>query len=161
MVCLCIRGDIGLRCRATVNHFIELPLFIPEEVLTELEKRGVSSEWDMAPLLLASYWTDRLSYHPLIRLPSDVLSAATEINRQCKAGSPAPWFIPEFSLVPSQYPSETAMQAGCFASIPDGLRKNLLTETRNIYKSCTMRVFQHFTLGSENFTKTYNLPRRL
>ena len=49
------------------------------------------------------------------------------------------------------------MQAGYFSSIPYGLRKNLLTDTRNIYKSCTMRVFQHFTLGSENFAKTYNL----
>jgi|GEM_PF-4800065 len=96
-------GGYRAALRATVNHLIEPPLYIPKE------------------------------------------------------GSPAPWFIPEFSLIPGQYPAETAMQAGCFASIPDGLRKNLLTETRNIYKSCTMRVFQQFTLGSENFTKTYNL----
>ena len=38
------------------------------------------------------------------------------------------------------------------------LRKNLLTETRNVHKSQTMRTFQHFTLGSQNFEETYNLP---
>ena len=150
-------GGYRAALRATVNHFIEPPLLIPEDVLIDLEKRGIASEWDMAPLLLAAYWADRLSHHPMPNLPSDVFSAAAEINRQCKAGSSAPWSIPEFSLVPGQYPAETALQAGCFASLPDGLRKNLLTDTRNIYKSYTMRVLQHFTLGSENFTKTYNL----
>ena len=62
-------GGYRAALRATVNHFIEPPLVIPEEVLTDLENRGISSEWDMAPLLLASYWTDRLSHHPIFNLP--------------------------------------------------------------------------------------------
>ena len=144
--------------RATVNYFIEPPLDIREETLTNLEKRGISSEWDMSPLLLASYWTEILSRQPMQNLSSDVSSAAIEINHQRKVAVPAPLFIPEFPLVPGQYPAEAALEAGCFASIPYDLRRNLLTETRNVRKSHTMRIFQHFTLGSKQFIETYDLP---
>jgi hypothetical protein len=126
-----------------------------------LERRGISSEWDMASLLLAAYWNEILSRQPLKNLPQDVSSTAIEINRQCKVDAPAHLFIPEFALVPGQYPAETAFHAGYFPSLPSDLRKNLLMETRNVYKSHTMRIFQHFTLGSEKFTETYDLPKEL
>ncbi len=154
-------GGYRAALRATVNHFIDPTLEIDEETLTELERRGISSEWDMAPLLLASYWNDILSRQPLQNLPSDVFSAATMINRQRKVDAPTRWFVPEFALVAGQYPAETAFHAGCFSSIPYNLQKNLLTKTRYVYKSHTMRIFQHFTLGSEKFTETYNLPEEL
>ena len=152
-------GGYRAALRATVNHFIDPHLEIDEETLTELERRGISSEWDMAPLLLASYWTDILSRQTLQNLPSDVLSAADEINRQRKVDGPTRLFVPEFPLVAGQYPAEAAFGAGYFLSIPYDLRKNLLTDTRNVRKSHTMRVFQHYTLGSEKFTETYDLPR--
>jgi hypothetical protein len=151
-------GGYRAALRATVNHFIDPHFEIDEETLTELERRGISSEWDMAPLLLASYWTDILSRQPLQNLPSDVRSAADEINRQRKVDAPTRWFAPEFPLVAGQYPAEAAFRAGCFSSIPYDLRRNLLTDTRNVHKSHTMRVFQHYTLGSEKFTETYDLP---
>jgi hypothetical protein len=144
--------------RATVNYFIEPQLDIQEETLTELEKRGISSEWDMSPLLLASYWSELLSRQLMQDLPSDVSSAAIEINRQRNVDAPTRLFIHEFTLVPGQYPAESAFHTGCFASIPYDLRRNLLTETRNVHKSDTMRIFQHFTLGSRQYTDTYDLP---
>ena len=144
--------------RATVNYFIEPHVDIREETLTELEKRGISSEWDMSPLLIASYWTEILSRQPMPNLPSDVFSAASEIKRQRNVEMPAHLSVPEFHLVGGQYPAETAFNAGCFTSIPYHLRRNLLTETRNVHRSHTMRIFQHFTLGSKQFTETYNLP---
>ena len=91
-------------------------------------------------------------------LPSDVAAAAVEINRQRKVDAPARVSAPEFSLVAGQYPAEAAFHTGCFALLPYGLQKNLLTETRNIHKSYTMRIFQHFTLGSKRFAETYKLP---
>ena len=154
-------GGYRAALRATVNHFIDPSLEIDEETLTELERRGIASEWDMAPLLLACYWNDILSRQPLQNLPPDVFSAATMINRQRKVDTPARLFVPEFALVAGQYPAETAFRAGYFSSIPYDLRKNILTETRNVYKSHTMRVFQHFTLGSEKFKGTYDLPEEL
>ncbi len=154
-------GGYRAALRATVNHFIDPYFEIEEEILTELERRGISSEWDMAPLLLAAYWNEILSRQPLKNLPQDVSSTAIEINRQCKVDAPAHLFVPEFALVPGQYPAETAFHAGYFQSLPADLRKNLLMETRNVYKSHTMRIFQHFTLGSEKFTEIYDLPEEL
>ena len=150
-------GGYRAALRATVNYFIGPKLDIPEEFLTDLEKRGISSEWDMAPLLLAACWNEVLSQQPVQNLPSDVFLAASEISRQCKVDGAAHFFIPEFPLMEGQYPAESALQAGCFAFIPHELRRNLLSQTRNIRKSHTMRIFQHFTLGSEQFTETYNL----
>jgi hypothetical protein len=86
-----------------------------------------------------------------------VSAAAQEIQRQHHVDVPANLSIPEFDLVTGLYPSESAFQAGCFSSTPETLRKNLLTETRDIHKSHSMRTFQHFTLGSRHFEETYNL----
>ena len=143
--------------RATVNHFIGPEFDVREELLTELEKRGISSEWDMVPLLVASYWNDLLSRQTISQLPSDVASAALKIN--CQGGVEVPSYlsIPEFSLVQGQYPAETALHAGHFTALPLDLRRNLLMNTRDIYQSQTMRIFQHFTLGSEKFAQTYKL----
>jgi hypothetical protein len=152
-------GGYRAALRATVNHFIGQHFEIDEETLTELEGRGISCEWDMIPLLLASYWTDILLRQPMQDLPPDVLSAGIEINRQRKVDSPTRLLVPEFPLIAGQYPAEAAFRAGCFLSIPYDLRKNLLTDTRNIRKSHTMRVLQHYTLGSEKFTETYGLPK--
>jgi len=138
--------------RATAQCFIG-DFKIEEEVLTSLEKRGISSEWDMVPLIIASYWDLILSQHPIRNLPDDVSAAAREIQIQ----SGMIFSIPEFELVPGQYPAQTAYEAGLFSSIPEMLRKNLLTETRDIRKSETMRTFQHFTLGSKRFEETYQL----
>lgn len=151
-------GGYRAALRSTVNHFIDPQIDIKEEWLADLEKRGISSEWDMAPLLLASYWNDILARQPMRNLSSDVFSAAGEINRQRKVEIPAHLPVPDFPLVRGQYPARSALEAGCFASIPYDLRRNLLRETRSLHKSNTMRIFQHFTLGSRQFTETYNLP---
>lgn len=154
-------GGYRAALRTTVNHFIDPTFDIDEETLTELERRGISSEWDMAPLLVAAYWSDILSHQPINNLPSDIHSAAIEVNRQRRVDAPTHLFVPEFGLITGQYPAETAFRAGCFSSIPYDLRKNLLTETRNVHISHTMRIFQHYTLGSEKFKETYDLPIEL
>ena len=43
-------GGYRAALRATLDHFIYPTLEIDEETLTELERRGIASEWDMAPL---------------------------------------------------------------------------------------------------------------
>lgn len=148
-------GGYRAALRATVNHFLGTEFEVREELLTDLEKRGISSEWDMAPLIIASHWNSILLQHPKQNLPEDVFAAANELQ---KIKIQNQITIPEFDLVAGQYPAEAAFHAGCFSSIPLELRKKLLTKTRDIHSSPTMRIFQHFTLGSENFTKTYNLP---
>jgi beta-phosphoglucomutase-like phosphatase (HAD superfamily) len=151
-------GGYRAALRATLHRFWNAHFEVDEKTLEDLERRGITSEWDMAPLLLASYWTSILERQPMPDLPADVSSAAAVINLQRRVDAPARLSIPEFPLTPGQYPAESAFRAGCFPSIPAELRKNLLTQTRNIHASATMRVFQHFTLGSQKFTETYRLP---
>jgi hypothetical protein len=150
-------GGYRAALRATVRHFIDPGFQIQEELLTEMEKRGISSEWDMSPFIIAAYWDDILSRQPMPNLPSDVQVAARDIQNQRRVEPPRYLAIPEFVLVSGQYPVEAALHAGCFSSIPFDLRKNLLIETRNVHKSRSMQIFQHYSLGSRSFSETYNV----
>lgn len=158
-------GGYRAALRATMNHFFNLmglaSFDIPEENLGELEKRGISSEWDMIPLLLASIWNNILLQRPMQNLPSSLSSAAVAIGKHLNGYKPSSMDMPMFELTAGQYPAESALQQECFSSIPIHLRTNLLHETRNIHLSETMRFFQHFTLGSKKFTQTYNLPAEM
>ena len=149
-------GGYRAALRATVERFIG-DYVIEEDVPVSMEKRGISSEWDMSPLIIAAYWEDVLSRQPMENLSDDPVIAGEQIQRQRKVGEPKHLAIPAFDLMDGQYPVDAAYAAGCFASIPSELRKNLMTESRDVYKSHTFRTFQHFTLGSETFESTYQL----
>jgi hypothetical protein len=155
-------GGYRTAVRAAVNYFVNLmglPDFeIPEEKIAWLESHGITSEWDMVPLLIATLWEDVLSRHPLPNLPSDVSLAAIQIGKYLNGYESFEWHIPDFELVPGQCPADTALKSGLFSSIPKDLRTNLLHGSRDVHFSQTLRTFQQFTLGSEVFTQTYNLP---
>jgi hypothetical protein len=150
-------GGYRAALHATVNYFLDAGFQVPETIPADLEKRGISSEWDMVPLIIASYWNSVLRHQPMQNPPDDVFRAAAEIQN-IKPTAPIQISIPEFGLIAGQYPAEAAFHAGCFSSIPIELRRKLLTQTREIQASATMKIFQHFTLGSENFSRTYHLP---
>ena len=155
-------GGYRAALHATLNYFVNLmglPHFeFPEEKLAGFERRGITSEWDMVPLLLGVLWDEILSHQTANSLPVDVFSAAIEIGKHLDGYRPLDLLIPEFELVSGQYPADTALQNGFFPSIPLPLRTNLLHRSRDVSFSQTMRMFQHFTLGSQAFTKTYDLP---
>lgn len=156
------QGGYRAALHATLNHFASLMGFshfdFPEEKLSELEKREISSEWDMVPLLLGTLWNDILSHRPNLSLPTDLYSAAVEIGRNENGYTPRELIIPEFEYIAGQYPAEAALQHGCFPFIPIDLRTNLLSQSRNVNFSQTMRLFQHYSLGSRMFSETYKLP---
>lgn len=145
--------------RATVQHFIGSDLEIAEDVILDLEKRGIISEWDMVPLIIASFWNSILIQQPMQNLPNNIYAAAREIQHQRRVEGSIK--VPAFDNFSGQYPTQTAYEAGLFSSVPEILRKNLLTETRDVHKSHTMRTLQHFTLGSEHFSETYNIPAEI
>ena len=158
-------GGYRAALHATLNHFVNLmglPGFeFPEEKLAGFERRGITSEWDMVPLLLGALWEDILSRKVETDLPDDVSVAAVEIGRTLDGYRPTDLLIPEFDLVDRQYPADTALQNGFFPSIPMALRTNLLHRSRDVRFSQTMCIFQHFTLGSRTFTQTYDLPAEI
>jgi hypothetical protein len=155
-------GGYRAALHATLNHFAVL-MGIPhfdfhEEKIAELERYGIFSEWDMVPILLGAAWNNILSRWDEVDLPSDLTSAAVTIGRRMNGYMPVDVNVPEFEILPGTYPAEAALQQGCFPFIPEGLRRNLLHDSRNVYVSHTTRLFQHFSLGSRVFSQTYNLP---
>jgi len=159
---LVLPGGYRAALHATLNYFVNLmglPHFeFPEEKLAGFERRGITSEWDMVPLLLGVLWNDILSRQTVANLPDDVHSAAIEIGKYLNGYIPFDLHIPEFELVAGQYPADTALEAGFFSSIPERLRINLLHRSRDVHFSQTMRLFQQYTLGSHAFKQTYDLP---
>ena len=81
-----------------------------------------------------------------------------EIGRNVNGYMPRELVIPEFELITGLYPAEAALQHGCFPFIPMDLRVNILSQSRNVNFSQTMRLFQHYSLGSPVFSETYKLP---
>lgn len=158
-------GGYRAALHATLNYFVtlmDLPHFeFPEEKLAGFEKRGITSEWDMVPLLLGVLWNDILSRQSVPDLPADVSSAAIEIGKALNGYLPSDLVIPEFELVPGQYPVETAFNSGQFPSVPLALRMSLMHRSRDVRASHTMRIFQHYTLGSQAYRQTYDLPAEL
>lgn len=155
-------GGYRAALHATLNHFATLmgaPHFdFHGEKIAELEKRGIFSEWDMVPVLLGAAWNDILAKVGNENLPSDLKSAAIEIGRRMNGYMPEDLIIPDFEILPNVYPTESALQHGCFPHLPDELRRNLLHDSRNVHFSHTTRLFQHFSLGSRVFSEAYNLP---
>lgn len=155
-------GGYRAALHATLNYFAGLmgaPHFdFHEEKIAELEKRGIFSEWDMVPVLLGAAWNDILAKVGNEHLPSDLKSAAIEIGRRMNGYMPGDLIIPDFEILPNVYPTESALQHGCFPHLPAELRRNLLHDSRNVHFSQTTRLFQHFSLGSRVFSEAYNLP---
>lgn len=158
-------GGYRAALHSTLNYYASLMgldhFDFTEEKLAELEKRGIFSEWDMAPLLLGTLWNDILSHCPELKLPLDLSSAAVEIGRHVNGYLPRELHVPEFEFTAGQYPAEAALQQECFPFIPANLRTRLLSQSRNVNYSHTMRLFQHYTLGSRIFSETYGLPAEI
>lgn len=155
-------GGYRAALHATLNHFAALmgaPHFdFHEEQIADLERRGIFSEWDMVPILLATAWNDILSTWDEIKLPPSVASAALEIGKRMNGYKPHSVNVPNFEIFPNLYPTESALRQDCFAFIPNELRQSLLHDSRNVNFSATTRLFQHFSLGSKIFSEAYRLP---
>lgn len=154
-------GGYRAALNSTLNHFATLmgtPHFdFHEEHIADLERRGIFSEWDMVPILLATAWNDILSTWSDVNLPADVASAAREIGQRMNGYQAKEVNVPEFEILPNIYPTESALQQKCFPFIPESLRQSLLHDSRNVHFSATTRLFQNFSLGSKTFSEAYNL----
>lgn len=149
---------------ATLNYFARLMglshFEFPEEKIAELEGKGITSEWDMVPLLLAALWNEILARHGADNIPADPSAAAVEIGKYVN-GNTLHLFIPEIELVVGEFPTETALKQNLFPNVPLELRRNLFHQSRDAHHSHATRLFQHYSLGSKVFSETYNLPAEI
>ncbi|MGB9639663.1 MAG: hypothetical protein ACPL4H_02050, partial [Anaerolineales bacterium] len=139
------------------------PLPLSDQTMADMEAAGITSEWDMLPILIASLWQTILAQTDSIPLPADgeVLAAARAFAKAPALPPISEIPIPKIQPVPNQFPAETAWRAGLFSAIPQTLGDNLLRNSRDPYLSATTRLFQQYVLGSEKFKQTYRLPTQI
>jgi hypothetical protein len=72
---------------------------------------------------------------------------------------PRELIIPEFELIIVNT-LQSALQHGCFPFIPIDLRTNLLSQSRNVNFSRTMRLFQHIRWAATSLAGRMNCPQK-
>ena len=144
--------------------------FPTEADIAAFEARGVTSEWDMVPLMLAWVAEAFLRHHPPEDLPALFPEAPAPRVRATVWPPPfrdlvvqaAPHFArheePARALLLAMQEAPEATPFPRLARTP--WAEGLLAATRDVYRAPTTQVFQHFALGSEGFAHTYGLPAR-
>ncbi len=165
-----------LAVRAAVRYLAEKmgwrddEQLIPDEhILALFESQGITSEWDMVPICLATQldsWQAQHTDHPL---PPDLLQAfaTASAHRSDDKGSA------DYSRVimalgaqlqTGEFPADAAQRVSraLFPHLEGNpLLKQILGNSRDIRRSYTTRLFQHFSLGSRIFEGTYGLPAQV
>jgi hypothetical protein len=156
-------------------------ILVDDDVYNQFEACRVTGEWDMVPIALAILLEKILETHPELAQVSDLESCIRAV-RQIKPGS-----LPERMdyktpiqaigalLKPEDFPAHQVLKLAqlgipgqasassqnflffpTLAKTP--LLEILLGHTRDIDRSPTTLLFQQFSLGSQVFTRTYDLP---
>lgn len=150
--------------RAALATFAEWMGFadfqVDEELIHDLEARGISSEFDMLPLLLGALLQSVLSQTEIPDLPENLVEAAKHIATAHPL-PPRELTVPPFALLEDCFPSEAAYRSGLYPALPQALRRHLLLNTRDAYRSPTTWLFQQFVLGSQRFEQVYGLPAQV
>ncbi len=153
-------GGYRAAVRSTLNHVLKEMGLPPQAwdnaLLNDLEARGITSEWDMTALLLATFLDDLLGTHPDSRVvPASLEAAIPWFGRHVDGASAQEVTVPAFTWRAGETPSDAALRLGMFPHLPEGLRRDLLGYTRDVSRAYLTRLFQNFTLGSAHFRRTY------
>lgn len=167
-------GGYHRALQATVNlqtRRMGLGDLAPDEAAIDfLETGGLTVEWDSSAICLAVLVTDLWCQDPGLRLPGVWEGIVSAIRTRFGGAHPHPdyfrWGEKICSAVSQGSPApRTALDLllGAAQAVDSGARVEelrsalevLLGLTRDFRRSVTMRVFQHFTLGSEGFRRTY------
>ncbi len=159
--------------RATIIYFTRqagLPNLAPEEeILAFFESRGITNEWDIIPICLATIFETILGKYPQIILPKDWATAAANINsQQVRIGSvDYRKKILEITQLfkTGKSPSTVIFEAGesrgggqpflLISKHP--LFTSLFHDNKNVAESLATRIFQNFVLGSDVFQEIYHI----
>jgi len=167
-------GGYHRALQATVNHFsrrMGLGDLAPDEAAIEsLEINGLTSEWDSSAICLAILVTDLWHRDPQLRLPGTWQGILSAVRDRATRLRPRPDYARWGKRISAaRLPGTSApraalslLQAAAQRGEAEGRGQELaraleilLGQTRDFRRSVTMRVFQHFTLGSEGFRLTY------
>ena len=170
-------GGYRAALKATVNHFTRamgLGDYAQAEATIEtFEACGITSEWDSSPICVAVLLAEIWRADPALRLPADFEAALSAVRARAPLW-PAPdlaaWArrILQAMSGTASYPSDAALKLlrddarrspernGRLVEL-DTLLRQLLERNRDLLRSPTMRVFQHYTMGSRAFASHYGI----
>ena len=129
---------------------------VEEEVIGQLEAQGISSEFDMLPLLVGALFDAILATSGSVVLAADPEQAAHQVA-DLQPRPPRHLQVPTFPLQEGIFPAEAAYRSGIYPHLPEALRRSLLLHTRDAFRSATTRLFQQYVLGSRRFGEVYGL----
>lgn len=145
-----------------------------EDSMSLFESQRITSEWDMVPISLVILLEKLLATNPGIELPGSLDECCHYLSKFRLEPGPVDYRTPILKigtrLRPGEAPSERLLNLlqvdpemiALFAHLQDNpILSQLLENTRQPARSQTTRVFQHFSLGSEIFTRTYRLPAEI
>ncbi len=153
-------GGYRAAVRSTLNYVLKEMGLPPQPwddaLLSDLEARGITSEWDMTALLLGALLDDLVGTHPDLRgVPASLEAAIPWVRRHVDGASAPGAAVPPFTWRAGETPSDAALRLGMFPHLPEDLRGDLLGFTRDVSRAYLTRLFQNFTLGSVHFRRTY------
>jgi len=171
-------GGYRAAFKATVNHFTramglgDYPL--ADETIETFEACGITSEWDSSPICVAVLLAEIWHADPALRLPADFDAALSAVHSRSPRPPAPDWAgwarsIARAMSSAENYPSDAALKLllDDARRLPDcngrlieleTLLSVLLERNRDLLHSPTMRVFQHYTLGSRTYASYYGLP---
>jgi phosphoglycolate phosphatase-like HAD superfamily hydrolase len=172
-------GGYRAALKATVNHFTRAmglgDYDLADPTIETFEACGITSEWDSSPICVAVLLAEIWRADPTLRLPADfdqALSAVRSHAPQRLAPDLAAWArrisqaMSDTDLAREANPSDAALKLlqddarrslernGRLVEL-DALLRQLLERNRDLLRSPTMRVFQHYTMGSRAFGSHY------
>lgn len=162
--------------QATLRYFTRR-MGLPDEIVPDedsmslFEAQRITSEWDMVPISLAILLGQLLASTPGIELPASLDECCHYLSKfDLNLGSVdyrTPILQIGARLRVGESPSdrllgllhEDQQGKGLFPHLKGHpILNELLANTRQPSRSQTTRIFQHFSLGSEIFNRTYRLP---
>jgi hypothetical protein len=156
-------------------------LLVDDGIYNFFEACRVTSEWDMVPIALAILLEEILEAHPELNQVYNLETCIQAVKGIPPNGLPkridyrTPIQAISALLKPGIFPAHQVLQLAQANSPGQGsaspqnfiffpalaktpLMEILLGHTRDIDHSPTTRLFQQFSLGSQAFTRTYDLP---
>ena len=145
-----------------------------EDSMSLFESQRITSEWDMVPISLVILLEQLLATNPGIELPGSLDECCHYLGKFRLELGPIDYRTPILKigarLRPGEAPSERFLNLlqvdpemmALFAHLESNpILSQLLENTRQPARSQTTRIFQHFSLGSEIFARTYRLPAEI
>jgi hypothetical protein len=158
---------------SAINYFTQqvgLPNLAPEEeILAFFESQGITNEWDIVPICLATILEAMIGLNPDLKLPLDWISITGNTDSQLVGMGKVDYRKKILEILRylkiGKSPSVAIFEAGSSQTGGEPfpilskhpLFTQLFSNTSDVERSLTTKIFQNLVLGSDVFQDIYGL----